>query len=179
MVRALLAERFALTAHAESRQLPVYLLTRVGGQQSRGLTRSGPECAPLTMPSGIPMPPPPPPSMTGIPLSVTRTPLRCPTIFALGSIGHVSARAITMDGFASALVGAVQRPVIDQTGLTGEFDIDLTYGSALEALPAGSPVDFSPVLFTAIREQLGLKLENARAPVQVLVIERVQRPTEN
>lgn len=180
MVRTLLAERFALRVHRETRELPVYLLTRVPDRQKvPGLKQSGKECAPLTMPQGIPMPPPPPPGVSGLPLNGTRTPLRCPTIFAFGPIGHVSGRAITMDSFASALTGAARRPVINQTGLEGEYDIDLTYGHDLAAAAAATPDDAAPALFTALRESLGLRLDSSRAPIDVLVIDRLEKPTEN
>lgn len=179
MVRELLADRFALKAHTESRQLPVYLLTRVSDQKTTpGLSRSGAECAPIIPPPGAP-PPPPPPGQAGIPLNVTRTLLRCPTIFFSGAIGHVSARAVTMERFASALTRSVRRPVIDRTGLSGEFDINMTYRADLDAGPAPAPPQNFPDLFTAIREQLGLRLESGRAPVEVLVVDRVERPADN
>ena len=79
---------------------------------------------------------------------------------------------------------AAQRIVIDQTGLNGGFDIDLTF--LPDRMPTGAPppgvtmpnIDPNgPSLFTALQEQLGLKLESQRAPVEVLVIDHVERPT--
>ena len=83
-----------------------------------------------------------------------------------------------MARFTERLVGFVSRPVLDRTGLTGTFDIDVTY------TPDNPVVDTSnapnaPSLITALREQLGLRLESTRAPVDVLVVDRVRPPTEN
>jgi uncharacterized protein (TIGR03435 family) len=94
-----------------------------------------------------------------------------------------------MPAFASVLWRrAVHRPIVDRTGLTGRFDIDLTYLPELENIN-GRPASDSPFLpaqvtgapsvFTAVQEQLGLKLEAARGPVEVMVIDRIERPTEN
>jgi len=91
----------------------------------------------------------------------------------------MSARAITMDGLASRLSPIVERPVINRTGLSGIFDVDLTH------MPLDGPVDRTagqasnaPSIFTAVQERLGLKLEPDRAAVEVLVVDRVEPPTE-
>jgi len=81
------------------------------------------------------------------------------------------------------LSGLAGRIVLDRTGLIGNWDFDLTFGPE-QRLPApGAPVPVvdadSPSLFTALREQLGLKLEPARAPVDVQVIDSIERPTED
>lgn len=98
-----------------------------------------------------------------------------------------------MAGFASLMQRVVlDRPVVDQTGLTGRYDFDLAWAiegtrmsqtlgpvaPAFGAVPAGGDADSAPDIFTAI-EQLGLKLESRKAPVQVLVIDRVEKPDEN
>jgi uncharacterized protein (TIGR03435 family) len=90
-------------------------------------------------------------------------------------------------GFLQARI--LDRPVVDQTGLTGKFDFTLEWRPDLAQLgpPApGAPapqlppeVEARPDLFTAIQEQVGLKLESAKAPVEVLVIDKVQKPSEN
>jgi uncharacterized protein (TIGR03435 family) len=93
-----------------------------------------------------------------------------------------------MSELATALSGRVQRTVVDRTGLTGPWDFTLTYTPEPSQIPQGvltpgsPPPPFDPngpSLFTALQEQLGLKLESTRGPVEVLVIERVERPTEN
>ena len=99
-----------------------------------------------------------------------------------------------MAAFAFALERVVRRPVVDKTGLTGVFDIDMRFtpdslddpflprtGGGPNAGPAG-PVSADPSLpslFTALRDQLGLRLEGSRASVDVLVVDDVRQPTEN
>jgi uncharacterized protein (TIGR03435 family) len=85
---------------------------------------------------------------------------------------------MTMGRFAERLTAALGRPVLDRTRLDGSFDLDLTY------TPDAAPLDASnapnaPSLITALREQLGLRLESSRERVDVLVIDRVEAPTEN
>jgi uncharacterized protein (TIGR03435 family) len=90
--------------------------------------------------------------------------------------GMVSARAITMEQFIVRLSDFVGRPVIDRTGLSGEFDFDLSYTPESAARGAiGVPTD-GPSIFTALQEQLGLKLDSQRGPVDVFVIDRAQPP---
>ena len=94
-----------------------------------------------------------------------------------------------MTAFASLLWRRlVQRPVFDRTGLSGQFDIDLTYLPELESIN-GRPASENPSLpaqilgapsiFTALQEQLGLKLESSRGPVDVLVVDRAEPLIEN
>jgi uncharacterized protein (TIGR03435 family) len=77
-----------------------------------------------------------------------------------------------MSGLAFSLSGAADRIVIDKTGLTGEYEIELTWA------PDDQP-DAGPSIFTAVQEQLGLKLEPAKAPLDVVVIDHLERPSEN
>jgi uncharacterized protein (TIGR03435 family) len=73
------------------------------------------------------------------------------------------------------------RPVIDETGLTGQYDFHLTWTPDVQAAPNGAPAasDTGPSLFTALTDQLGLKLESKKGPVQVYVIEKIEQPKEN
>jgi uncharacterized protein (TIGR03435 family) len=184
MLQQLLANRFSFTSHYERRQLPVYILAmaRKDGSFGTQLRRSGPECQPVTplMANGAapPPPPPPPPGADSMrPLLERQSRLRCPTMFFPGG---VSARAITLDEFTYRLSRFLSRPIIDRTDLSGEFDIDLTYQSELVAGPPGAALDAAgPSIFRAVQDQLGLKLESGRAPVEVLVIDRANPPTEN
>ncbi len=89
--------------------------------------------------------------------------------------GLVSARKMTMRQFANLLGRFVGRMVVDRTGLDGNYDIDLNY-TPDQGGPAWIPSDW-PSLFTAVQEQLGLKLESTRGPVDVLVIDSVRMPT--
>lgn len=83
----------------------------------------------------------------------------------------------TIDFLMRVLAGAVDRPVLDRTGLTGAYDFKLEFArSDRAAADAGSDV---PPLSTAVQEQLGLKLEAQKGPVEVFVIDRVERPSEN
>ena len=83
-------------------------------------------------------------------------------------------KGVTLPYFTSflGLYEAVDRPVVDKTGLAGEFDFDLKWST-------GEVEADLPTIFTAFQEQLGLKLESGRAPVDVMVIDNIGRPTEN
>jgi uncharacterized protein (TIGR03435 family) len=149
MLRTLLAERFKLVAHFETREQQVYSLT-----QLRSDGRLGPQLKPAAPGSG---------SSSGFPMA---------------SVGNGTARIngsrVSMDTFAIVLMGSVfSRQVINRTGLSGEFELDLRFtpDSSTAAVP-----EF-PSIFTAVQEQLGLRLQSERAPVPVLVIDSVQRPT--
>ena len=96
-----------------------------------------------------------------------------------------SAGAITMQSVAGTVNGAVDRPVIDRTGLTGRFDVDLQWTNPM---PAGSGdaasgtaplTEVGPSIFTALQEQLGLELESRQEPIDVLVIDHIEPPTPN
>jgi uncharacterized protein (TIGR03435 family) len=183
MLRALLADRFGLVTHPETRQLPIYRLVmarrdRVLGPQ---LKPAGPDCGPITPPAGVPLPPPPPPGSGpgATPLTGTRgLTRRCGTLMYPGGM---SARAMTMEALAGVMAFNVGRPVVNDTALAGEFDIDMAYAPDLGVGPpsAAAAATSTPSLFTALEEQLGLKLESARGPVNVVVIDRVERPADN
>jgi uncharacterized protein (TIGR03435 family) len=97
----------------------------------------------------------------------------------IGPPGHLGANNQTMAGIASLFgLGILNRPVVDQTGLTGKFDLRLTW-TPDGPRPATESADAPPDFFTAIQEQLGLKLVSARAPVDVLVIDHDERPSAN
>jgi uncharacterized protein (TIGR03435 family) len=181
MLQSLLAERFTLAVHTETRDMPIYemVLARSDGRLGDKLRPAGPECAPLTMPPG--MKPPadaprgagpgarggPPPGAPG-----------CPMIFGPG---FMSARKTSMELLARNLSRTVRRIVVDQTGLTGLYDADLEFlpeGPLPQQAPGGpqllEPNPDAPSIYTALQEQLGLKLESARGPVEQLVIDRVE-----
>lgn len=90
--------------------------------------------------------------------------------------GKLRAQAITMSRFADQLAAVVQGPVKNQTGLTGRYDITLDWTP-----DTGGPAseEGGPSILTALQEQLGLKLEATKGPVDVLVIDHIERPTEN
>jgi bla regulator protein BlaR1 len=113
-------------------------------------------------------------------------PERCYVQQLIGK-GHqlrAGSRNTTMDQLAEALsaLGRLDRPVVDQTGLSGRIDYEMQW--TREPNPLGQPdtnppPDPGPTFLQALREQLGLKLEPAKAPLRVLVIDRVERPSEN
>jgi len=150
MLRALLADRFKLVAHRESREQSIYALTlaRADGK--------------------------PPASL--IVVDCEERPGYCgntSTNEANGS-GTVKGSGMTMKQLAEWAGNRVDRAVVDRTGLPGNYDFEMRYASA--RLGAAAPPDM-PSLFTALQEQLGLRLENARGPVEFVVIDRVERPT--
>ncbi len=87
----------------------------------------------------------------------------------------ISARKTTMTSLAKAISNRVDRTVIDKTGLTGNFDLDLQWSR--EDNP-GPSTDAPPTIFTAIEEQLGLKLQPGKGPVDTLVVDRAEMPSE-
>ncbi|HWF07573.1 MAG TPA: TIGR03435 family protein [Bryobacteraceae bacterium] len=96
--------------------------------------------------------------------------------------GRVIATTAAMSNLTDLLAGAVNRPVVDETGLNGTYDFTLNWTP--DDPPAGPPEEYhapadGPSLFTAITEQLGLRLESKRAPAPVFVIEKIETPGEN
>jgi uncharacterized protein (TIGR03435 family) len=164
MMRNLLAERFKLVVHRGTQELPVFalLVARGDGKLGPQLRRSDIDCEELARAK---MKPPPAPAPTAAdPRPVAPCGVR-------RANGRVTVRAGTMAQLASTLSGPASRFVEDRTGLPGFFDIDLEWAPDQTADTSG------PSLFTALQEQLGLKLESTRAPVEVLVIDHVERPT--
>jgi uncharacterized protein (TIGR03435 family) len=92
-----------------------------------------------------------------------------------------------MSQFTAVLQNSMDRPVVDQSGLTGRYDFTLNFtpDQSMAVLlggapfPVGSNPDAAPDLFAAFQQQLGLKLEATKAPVDVMVIDKVERPSEN
>jgi uncharacterized protein (TIGR03435 family) len=152
MVQALLAARFKLATHIETRDLPVYLLV---------VARVGPKLRDLQT------------SESFVNTSVNA-----------GS-HHIQVQmANSVAVLAEELSRVAGRDVIDKTGITGRYNLDLTWSADDRAAPSAagastSPADTGPSIFTALQEQLGLKLEPGKGPVQVLVIDHVEMPSEN
>jgi uncharacterized protein (TIGR03435 family) len=90
----------------------------------------------------------------------------------------MNVRGVTMAEAATALSSEVERLIVDKTGLTGRFDFSLTFApAAARTEETDSPI--VPAIFTSLEEQLGLKLVPSKGPVQVLVIDSVEKPSEN
>jgi uncharacterized protein (TIGR03435 family) len=165
MLQSLLAERFGFAAHRETRELPVYalVLARPDGKTGPQLRPSDIDCEALARTKTKPPPPPPPTASNPSPVG--------PCSMRAAGGGRMSAGAATMTQLAGFLSGPTNRMVVDRSGLAGAFDIDLQWTPDQTADTSG------PSIFTALQEQLGLKLESQRAPVDVLVIDRVEQPT--
>lgn len=183
MWRALLADRLKLTAHYETRVRRVYNLVRArqDGRLGPQLSPSPLNCAPRQ--PGERLEPPTPDMQAAmrpgaLVSSATESQLmsRCHQMFNVGDTTY--AGGIPPEGLLQALRPGSQtdRPVIDRTGLTGYYAMKLTFWRN-QAIPPGP--DDAPLLVTAIQEQLGLKLEPAEEPSQVLVIDTIERPSEN
>jgi bla regulator protein blaR1 len=165
MLRPLLGERFKLAVHHESRELPIYALVvqRADGRTGGQLKTSDVDC------SGLPGT-----GSRGCAFSV--------------SFGNIRARGMPVARLAAALSPFAGRIVVDRTGISGPHDFDLTWTPdqfrGRQTAPGEQPpqvngriVDANgPSLFTAIQEQLGLKLESTTGPVDVLVIDGAERP---
>jgi uncharacterized protein (TIGR03435 family) len=167
MVQALLAERFNLQVHRETREMPIYalVLARRDGQLGSRLRREAEVCAAVRSATARGEKPP-------------ELPARAdgrPPCGMMGAGGRFFAGGVTLAMLASALSPQVARVVVDRTGLSGFFEADIEF--ATDALTNAAAE--RPSLFTALEEQLGLRLEPARGPVEVLVIDRVERLTEN
>jgi len=174
MLRSLLEARFKLAAHRQTRRGSTYELSVV---------RSDRKSAPVLKPSSTDcdalrakLPPvllPPPPNALLIVCGIRNLP------------GRLLALGVPFDTVATTLAEIVGRPVIDQTKLAGNFDLDVTYTPdpmpAREAIPPDSrPIDPNgPSIFTALREQLGVTLNARQLPFEVLVIDRVERPASD
>jgi uncharacterized protein (TIGR03435 family) len=171
-MRTLLADRFKLTVHRETREMDIYalVLARPDGTLGSGLRRTTTDCeAMMAANRGGPPPQAPGPN----------APFLCGM---RGTPGKLSVNAMPLSLFANNLSGQVQRVVVDRTGLSGGWDFEITYAPEQPInpppgveFPAADPN--APSLFTAIQEQLGLKLQSTKGPVEVLVVDRVERPT--
>ena len=163
--RAVLAQRFAFRAHRETRERPVFALVRAREDGALGprLRRSQTDCAVLAREAGASGAPWPPRSAEGRILCGLQ---------AGGTT--LTAGGYPMSEFQSFLTRQTQRVVIDRTGMTGGWDFELTFAPPEVAADANRDL---PSLFTALEEQLGLKLDATRGPAEVLVIDRIERPT--
>jgi len=155
MMKKLLEDRFKFTFHREKRELPVYAITVAPGGPK--LTKND------NNPNGL------------------------PGLFFKG-LGTLPGMNATMGDLAGVMQTAVlDRPVIDKTGIQGRYDFTLRWtpddsqfvNMGVRVPPPSNDPDAPPGLFTAFQEQLGLKLESTKGPVEVLVVDRIDKPSEN
>lgn len=186
MLQALLAERFKLTYHRETRQLPVFALSL----QNAG--RTGPQLRP---PSDEATCQPNP--NAGATEPTGRTPLESVTqILRDGPCGRVLAgvlpndrsqawaggRRVSLATFAASLgeQTPLERPIVlDRTGLDGLFDIAMVWNPQIQELAANAGDQTGLTFVQALREHLGLRLQRENGPVEVIVVDRVERPTSD
>jgi uncharacterized protein (TIGR03435 family) len=156
MIQKLIVERYKFTFHQDKRELPVYVLS---------VAKTGPK---LTKSEGDPN------GLTGL--------------FFRGRPGDLGVRNANMADFVGLLQGAVlDRPVVDHTGLTGRFDFSLNWtpddsqfaGMGAKIPPPTDGANAPPSLYTAIQEQIGLKLDATKALADVIVIDHLEKPSEN
>jgi len=172
MLQQLLVDRFRLVTHRETREVPTYdlVVARNDGALGRGLKRSDVDCDTVQAErraqaaAGAPSP-----IAAGkdVPVCTIQT-----------SRQTLSARARPIPALLGPLQSLTGRPVVDRTSLAGNFDIDLKWTTSgdLGVTPAAAD---RISIFTALQEQLGLKLEPSRAPFEVVVIDSVDRPSGN
>jgi uncharacterized protein (TIGR03435 family) len=187
MMQVLLADRFKLAMHHETRQLPMFalVLDKPG--------KVGPQLQPHPADSPCPTAAPPPDSLS--PTVAGGFPEPCGAISdvqpsAPGRL-RVGARNIPMGMMASSLEvlgnmgtsGNIDRPVLDKSGLTGKVDFVIEWTPELNGprSPGATfqPDPTGPTFMEALKEQLGLKLDSQKGPVDVIVIDHIEQPSEN
>jgi uncharacterized protein (TIGR03435 family) len=176
MLKNLLQDRFALKARIETREADVHVLVlaRSDGQLGPGLTRTSPECGETTLEArkkGAPLP-------AGCVRESMGSDRAGGAIYSFG--------AVALERLVRQISLHVGGPVVDRTGLTGLFDIRLEFADQRRQLqaPRVNAPDLTansglPTLREALQERLGLTLETGKGPLEVVVIESVERPSEN
>jgi len=183
MLRTMLADRFKVRVHEDTREMPIYTLVKArnDGKLGEHVKPSTTDCAALMKSAGRDRPPSPP------------SPTERPPCGMRVGFGNLSVGSMSITQFAGAisLMPGINRVVLDRTGLDGNYDLDLQWTpDQLPSRPAGAPdgpirvngADIDPngpSIFTALQEQLGLKLESTKGPVHVIVIDSVDQPTDD
>lgn len=170
MFRAFLADRLKLTAHYETKDQKGYNLVF-----ARADRRPGPGLKPTALDCTQPVPRPVPgPGFDGVEFATNR----CG--WSLTDLdGTLRSAGLTMDRLTRIIANTVERPVADKTGLSGFYAISLRFQQFSGSAAAPPSLADPPSVFTALSEQLGLKLEPATTTGQTLVIDHIERPTEN
>jgi uncharacterized protein (TIGR03435 family) len=178
MIQALLAERFKMKFHRETKEQPIYALVLDKGGPKFKESKGDDDDFLGERPAG-----PKPEGGRGPGMGGMRQGVR------LGR-GNLAAQGVTLSAFAGQLANVVGRQVIDKTGLTATYDLKLTWtpdeGQGMMRIPGDTrdapppaPADSGPSIFTALQEQLGLKLEAQKGPVEMYMIDHVEKVTEN
>jgi uncharacterized protein (TIGR03435 family) len=185
MLKSLLAERFGLRVHIETRPFPVHSLTvvRPDGRLGAGLKRTSQECeATLEDPKRTGVKPPMPPSPPTPSTPLTPTCGMMTTRMAATGAATYAMGGWPLSSLAEHFSNELGAPVIDQTGLAGRFDAVVEYESGRR--PGRGPdlnsTDPLPVpLPQAVQQQLGLKLDKATAPLPITVVDAAEHPSPN
>jgi uncharacterized protein (TIGR03435 family) len=180
-LQTLLADRFKLVTHTETRELPMFALVRTGQD------KLGPRLKPSTA-TDCPVAPPPG-AGNSRPIPQPMSPAQMQVCGIMLGPGRISSGHVTIDQIANNLSRIAGSMVVDKTGLQGFYEFTLEYTpdpslagrSDLPGRPPGPerPANDGPSLFAALPEQLGLKLESTKGPVSVLVIDRAEQPEAN
>jgi len=176
MLQSLLADRFALKITRSTKELPVFNLVLAKGGAKLTLV------APPPPETSVPFPALPSPDTPGLAQGGTEISL------LPGDKASLAGKAVPVQSLANMLTALLGRQVVDQTGLQGSYDFVLFYtrDAGLESgvppspnASAPSPDGAGTSLFTALQEQLGLRLESAKGPVQTIVIDQIKEPSPN
>jgi len=184
MMQALLADRFKLTFHYETKQLPVFALVLDKPGKLGPQLRQHPDDVPCSVA--------PPPSEAAAPPTIAGGyPESCGAMIGAPSATdpgrvRIGARnvpfSMIVDNLFQRQIMGVERPILDKTGLSGRFDFTIEFTPQLPPQPAGStfqPDPNGPTFDEALKEQLGLKLEPQTGPTDVVVVDHVEQPSEN
>ena len=194
MLQNLLADRFQVKVHKETKDLPLYELT---------VAKGGPKLKPYVDDPNEPkfdpgQPPPlPPPGKDG---ALPKPPPGMNLMMIMNGKLHMVSRKTTMARLADQLSNNLRNPVVDKTGLTGDYDVDIEFSTeglaGVPGLPGGGPpggpggpgigpgpggdTNDAPALITAVQEQLGLKLDQKKGPLDLVVVDHAEKtPAEN
>ncbi|HVW07259.1 MAG TPA: TIGR03435 family protein [Bryobacteraceae bacterium] len=162
MMQQLLEDRFQLKIHRQTIEGPVYFLTTARGGSKLRPFREG-SCTPY---SSLPRP------------ALLPGTEYCESFIGGGKSPSVTATGVTLDEFSKTLRVLLDRPVINKTGIGGRFDIHVRFTEVAPQVNESDPTASSSI-FDALQDQLGLKLESGRGPIETLVIDHIERPSGN